>query len=251
MYPTEIIKTIIVDDQTIIQKDVETLVQTQPGFIVIGTCGTVKDAQKLIELSKPNLVLLDINLEDGTAFDLLVMVPPEKYGYKVIFLTAHQEHAIKAIKLGALDYLLKPLDAEELQTALQKVSKEPPAREDQLRLVNQYRNGAIPSRIALRSQQFLQVVEIGIIKYCQSDSGYTTFYLSDGRKIVTSYYIKEYEEILPESQFLRTHQSFLVNTVHIDRYYREDGYILLKDGTKIIVSDRRKEFVTKFLTTRL
>lgn len=247
---THPLKTVIVDDQLAIRKDLESLLSAQPDFIIVGSCGSVKDARLLIELTKPELLLLDINLVDGTAFDLLQLAPPQEFGFKVIFLTAHEQHAIKAIKLGALDYLLKPLDVAEFRDALQKVAQSHPAHAEQLSIVNEYKNGAIPNRIVLRSQQFLQVVDLDTILYCKSDTGYTTFYLADGRKILTSRYIKEYEDILPASRFLRTHQSFLVNTLFIDRYHRDEGFIVLKDGTRIIVSDRRRDFVFKYLTAR-
>lgn len=240
------LKLLIVEDQPAIRKDIQAMISNEKDFIVAGTCGTVKDARTLIPAIEPDLLLLDISLTDGTGFDILQQ--NDTYHYKVIFLTAHKDHAIRAIKFGALDYVLKPVDQSELIAALHK-AKQSHATQDQLQ-TDGVQNAILPGdrrRIVLRFQEALQVVELQDIMYCHSDGGYTTFFLVDGRKLLTSKYLKEYEGDLLEPQFLRTHQSYLVNTHFIDKYRKDDNDLVLRNGISIPVSMRRKESLLQFM----
>lgn len=245
------LRVLIVDDEPIIRKDLEALLKPYSDFIVVGTCGSVTEAKILINATQPDLLLLDIQLSDGTGFDLLQSL--EKISFHTIFITAFNEYAIKAIKYGALDYLLKPIDELELKDALEKVKagrKEALEVRESLQVARAHMNSdnkAIRSRIVLRSQYFLQVVAFDEIIYCQNDGGYTHFHLVDKRKIVVSKSIKEYDELLPRQLFLRPHQSYLVNVSFIDRFHKE-GYLILKGGQEIPVSTRKKEHVISFLT---
>ena len=229
------VRVVLVDDQPEIRKDAATLLKQHENFIVVGSCGSVQEALFLIPATEPDLLLLDISLGDGTGFDILEQIPAKRF--KVIFLTGHHEHAIRAIKFGALDYLLKPINEQQLLEALDKVA---PASPEQISLSSQhFLNGGTPDRIVLRSQQYLHIIEINEILYCNSNAGYTTFYLTNGRKILTSRHLKEYEELLPAKLFLRTHQSYLVNTAFIDKYQRDDGELILREGSRIPVASRR------------
>jgi two-component system LytT family response regulator len=235
------IKVVIVEDQAEIREYVNYLVQRQDGFKIVGNCGTVKEARSLIIQWKPDLLLLDVHLPDGTGFDVLHEMPGE---YKIIFLTGFEKHAVQAIRIGALDYILKPIDEAEFSQALAKVPQYFPAQSEQLNLANQYHQGETRSRLVLRSPDYLQVVEINQIIYCKSDSGYTTFYLIGDRKVLVSKILKDYEGILPN--FLRVHQSYLVNCSYIDGYDKE-GFIRLKNSNeRIPVASRRKEAVLDF-----
>jgi len=228
-------RVVIIDDQPAIRTDAAALMKMQENYVVVGACGSVQEALTVIPATEPDLLLLDISLGDGSGFDILEKFSP--IPFKVIFLTAHTEYALKAIKFGALDYLLKPINENELQTALNKVV---PSSRDQVSIARQqFQHPGTPNRIVLRSQQYLHAIEINEIIYCHSHEGYTTFYLRDGKKILTSRHLKEYEEMLPSIQFLRTHQSYLINTQFIDKYQKEDGYLILRDGTQIPVASRR------------
>jgi two-component system LytT family response regulator len=236
------VRVVIVDDQIAIRTDAATLLKQQDNFIVIGSCGSVQEALILIPATEPDLLLLDITLGDGTGFDILEKLSP--FRFKVIFLTAHHEYALRAIKVGALDYLLKPINQHELQQALAKVI---PANEIMDAITqSSYQRKDIPERIVLRSQQFIHAIELNEIIYCHSNAGYTTFYLTNERKILTSRHLKEYEEILPSSMFLRTHQSYLVNNRFIDKYQKEDGYLVLREGTEIPVATRRNSEILEY-----
>jgi two-component system LytT family response regulator len=239
------LKVIIVEDQLASRQDLEDFFQQQPGFMVIGICGTVHEAIVLIHATKPDLLLLDIGLPDGTGFDILERIPAHS---KVIFLTAHNEYAVQAFRYGAIDYLLKPLDENELEEALQRVVSAQPLLQEQIDItLNSFRKKQVQGRIALRSRKFVQIVEIKDISYFQADDRYTIVFLNDGKKVVTTRPLKEYDELLSGTFFLRTHQSYLVNEFYIDRYHPKQGIIYLRDGTQIRVSDRKKGIVDQYL----
>jgi two-component system LytT family response regulator len=238
------LRVIIVEDMIAIRHDIENFLQQQPGFIVIGACGTVHDAIVLIHTTKPDLLLLDIGLPDGTGFDILEQLPAQT---KVIFLTAHHEFAIRAIRYGAIDYLLKPLNENELTEALQRVISAQPLLQEQIAItLHSFRKNKEQSYIALRSRQFVQVVELKNITYLQGDNGYTTVFLNDGKKVVTTKTLKDYEGFLPGTSFLRIHQSYMVNELYIDRYHPKQGILYLKDGTQIRVPFRKKEMLDSY-----
>lgn len=241
------LRVIIVEDQIAIRHDLEGFFQQQPGCIVIGACGTVSDAIVLIHTTKPDLLLLDIGLPDGTGFDILEQITPQ---LKVIFLTAHHEYAIRAIRYGAIDYLLKPLDEKELTEALQRVINAQPLLREQIAItLHSFRKKKLQDYIALRSHQYVQIVELKNISYLQGDNGCTTVFLNDGKKVVTTRKLKDYEELLSGTSFLRTHQSYLINDLFIDRYHPKEGILYLKDGTPIPVSIRKKEMVDMYFKT--
>lgn len=238
------IRVLIVEDQPAIRRYLQLLVEKDEELSVVGTCATVQEATAAISLHDPNLILLDVSLPDGTGFDVLSLSQP--FQFIVIFVTAYQEHALKAIKIGALDYILKPISDEEFEGAMAKAKRT--IKGPTGLLVNN--NGSLKtgssSKLVLRSQEFMQIVNLEEIIYCNSHAGYTQFYLTSGRKILTSKYIKEYEELLPAKKFIRPHQSYIVNIDCIDRYHKE-GYLLLKDGARIPVSFRRREHIVDFL----
>ncbi|BAV05846.1 two component transcriptional regulator, LytTR family [Filimonas lacunae] len=242
------IRTLIIDDEPAIRRDTSRLMENREGFFVTGTCGTLSEARVLIANTEPDLLLLDIELSDGNGFDLLEAFPARTF--RVIFITAYNHYAIKAIKYGAFDYLLKPLEEEELAAALQRVQEYPLIQMQQQVVAREHLKPALHNRIVLRSQQYLQVVSFEEIWYCQGEGSYTTFYLSDNRKVTVSRPMKEYEDLLPESWFIRTHQSYMVNHYCIERLHK-DGYIILRNGTEIPVSTRKKEYVMQFLTGQL
>ena len=236
---------IIVEDMISIRKDLEEFLQQQPGFIVTGACSTVSDAVALVHNTKPDLLLLDIQLPDGTGFDILEQLTAQ---VKVIFLTAHSQYAIQAFRYGAIDYLLKPFNELELMEALQKVIDAQPLLREQIDItLHSFRKNKVQDKIALRSQQFVKIVKLKDITYFEADSRYTAIFLKAGDKVVTSKPLKEYDELLSDTFFLRTHQSYLVNELYIDRYYPQEGIIYLKDATEIPVSSRKKEMIDQYL----
>lgn len=239
-------KALIVEDKAYIRQGLINLLQLiETETQVIGECESVKDAVVVANACKPELIFLDINLTDGTAFDFLEQT--ENLSFKIIFITAYEEFALQALKIGAVDYLLKPVDIEELQIALQKVSALPIATQKaQIQTVKQVWNNE-GNKLILSLHDSFQVVDLNELLFCESDKGYTTFYCSDGKKYMVSKTLKEFEERLSKANFTRPHQSFMVNLKFIDKYDKS-GIIYLKNGKKIPVSSRKKEsFLTTFL----
>ncbi len=237
------VRIVIVEDQISIRNDLKILLQGHAGFVIVGIAGSVHEALVVIPATEPDLLFMDVQLGDGTGFDILEKLQPQNY--KVIFLTAYQEHAIRAIKFGAFDYLLKPINSEELSESLTKVSNSLALSSARIDIAFKHFNTELSDRIVIHAQEYYQIVELADIIYCKGESGYTTFYLRNGKKILASKHLKEYEELLPSSIFLRPHQSYLVNRNYIEKFHTK-GYIVLKEGTQIPVSFRRRHFVTSF-----
>lgn len=240
-------KALIVEDKESIRKG---LIQLLGGIDyeidVIGECESVKDAVVVANACKPDLVFLDINLKDTTGFDFLDQTG--SLDFKVIFITAYEEFALQALKIGAVDYLLKPIDVEELKTALNKLQSlsliEQKQRINKVKQVFKQEGDTL----ILSFQDSFQVIELRELLFCESDKGYTTFHLNNGRKYISSKPLKEFENQLLQHSFTRPHQSFIVNLTFIDKYDKS-GTIHLKNGIKIPVSTRKKEnFLTRFFS---
>lgn len=239
-------KALIVEDKAYIRKGLINLLETvETNVEIIGECTSVKEAVVVSNACKPELIFLDINLTDGTGFDFLDQT--EHLSFKTVFITAYEEYALKALKAGAVDYLLKPVDIEELDLALKKIKTLPiTEQKKQINTVKKvwYQDDAT---LVLSLSDSFQVINLQELLYCESDKGYTTFYLSNDKKYVASKPLKEYEDKLEKVNFTRPHQSFMVNLKFIDKYDKS-GIIYLKNGRKIPVSSRKKEaFITTFL----
>ncbi|WP_445711977.1 LytR/AlgR family response regulator transcription factor [Flavobacterium sp.] len=240
-------KTLLIEDKPYIRKGLLNLLQLIDAEVeVIGECESVKDAVIVANACKPDLVFLDINLLDGTAFDFLEQT--ENLSFKIIFITAYEEYALKALKIGAVDYLLKPVDIEELKIALQKVSKLSIIEQrQQISAVKKvWKNDG--DQLILSFHDSFQVIDLNELMFCESDKGYTTFYCCNDKKYVASKTLKEFEERLLNANFIRPHQSFIVNMKFIDKYDKS-GIIHLKNKKEIPVSSRKKEsFLASFLS---
>jgi len=241
------IRTLIIDDEPLIRENTEALLQVHPDIIVVGVGGSVAEGAILLKSTRPDLLLLDIQLGDGTGFDLLEGMQYESLS--VIFITAFNDQAIRAIRVGALDYLLKPLDEGELGAALDKVRavKAPVAPTEQVSLARKHlQDASATDRIALREQHSVHIVLHKDIIYCEADRSYTHFHLAGGRTLIISGALKDFADVLPEPMFLRTHQSYLVNRNCVVRYDRA-GLLHLKNGVIIPVSVRKRDEVLQYL----
>lgn len=241
-------KTIIIDDEPLIRESIKQVLEVYSEIVIIGDCGSVSEGETLIKNCKPDLLFLDIQLVDGTGFDLLKKIG--EINFDLIFVTSFDNYAINAIKFGAFDYILKPIDADEFDETLRKLfkSKELPRQNlnQRVELAGNVLNGK-NRRITLRLQDHFQLIDFDEIIYCKSDGSYTTFFLENNKKIMVSKSIIEYEKMLPGNEFLRCHQSYLVNIKFIDKLTKE-GFIILKDKSSIPVSVRKKEEIMKKLT---
>jgi two-component system LytT family response regulator len=199
------------------------------------------------------MVFLDIELPDGTGFDLLKKF--QQIQFKIIFVTGHHEYALDAIKVSALDYVLKPIDTDELGRAVEKARSVINQQEQQLKLQALSENlqgKKVLKRIILSTSDHLQIVSVSDIVRAEADSNYTSFTLAGGKHILVSRTLKEFESLLSASGIIRVHQAHLVNISFIDRFVKKDGgYLLLKDNTKVPVSPILKKQVLQALTDHL
>jgi two-component system LytT family response regulator len=244
------IKALIVDDEKNCCEALEILlIDNCPEVDVIAIANSGADALKKISKLQPQLVFLDIEMPNMNAFQLLEQLSP--INFEIIFTTSYDQYAIKAIKFSALDYLLKPIDREELEKAVQKVHKKvnntiPQQLEILLQKVRQ--PAILVHRVALPTMQGLELVPVNTIVSCSSHNNYTEFLLKDRKKILVSRTLKEIEEILEDHAFLRVHHSYIVNLNEIVRYIKgEGGYLVMSDDSKVDVSRSRKELLMQKL----
>lgn len=240
---------IIIDDieqaRTTIKQDLEIYA---PDFDVIGEAPGVVEGAKLLKHQTPDILFLDIQMQDGSGFDLLDLLP--EIPFKIIFITASDAHAIKAFRYAAIDYLLKPIDPDELKSALEKFRRSHINENDKYRFLNdRLKNHHRPNeRLALHSQDKIQIVEIKSIVRCESSVNYTTFFFENGDQVVVTKTLKEFEDLLGDQGFFRVHQSHLINTRFIREYVKtEGGHLILRDKTLIPVSVRKRPEVVKML----
>ena len=209
---------------------------------VIGEADGVVSGARLLKEMKPDIVFLDIQMRDGSGFDLLEILP--EIDFALIFTTSSDEHAIQAFRFSAIDYLLKPIDPDQLMEAVGKAEKMPSKRLEVLRS-----NLGGTQRLALNSQDKIRIVELEEVVRCESHGSYTMFYTRDGESILVTKTLKEYDLLLSDLGFLRVHQSHLVNMKYIKEFNKSDGgQIVLKDRTDIPVSSRKKTVVMRALS---
>lgn len=203
-----------------------------------------------IESIKPDIVFLDIQMPDGTGFDVLKSI--KNKDFEVVFITAHEEFAIKAIKFSALDYLLKPIDPTELREATEKALKAIEEKRDEQQF-EALQNNIQPSqkkRLVLKTQESVHVVELEEIIRCEADRNYTSFFLTGGKKILVSKTLKDYEILLSSFHFLRVQQSHLINLNFVDRYDKGNGgSVVMKDGSQVPLSPAKRDIFFKILET--
>ncbi len=240
---------ILIDDMPqalkVLQSDLNDLF---PDIQIIGTAESVVSGAKLLRQQQPDLLFLDIMLGDGTGFDLLEIVP--NINSKIIFVTAYEEHAIRAFRFAAIDYLLKPINPEDLRDAVlrarQQISR--PAESIDILKATMKSPDTLPTRITLHTQERIAVVNIDDIIRCESDGNNTIFMLASGEKIFVTKTLKQFATLFEQHTFYRTHQSHLINTKHIQEYIRkEGGYIKMKNGDDIPVAVRKKAEVVAML----
>lgn len=219
---------------------------------VAGFGSTVQEAVEVIGSTSPDLVFMDIELQTGTGFDVLKQL--EHLNFEVIFTTAFEHYAIKAIKFSSIDYLLKPIDIEELQHAVDTARKRKDQKErtEQLQLLikNISHVHSDKKKICLATSTGLEFINLTDILYCEADGSYTNFYLSPDKKLTVSKNLKEYEYLLADYNFMRVHNSFLINLFEVKRFVKsEGGYILMNNDRQVSISSgKREEFLERMAT---
>ena len=251
------IKAVVIEDE---QKSRDVLLhllkKNCPDVNLIGVAVNVKEGIETVRLLKPDLIFLDITMPDGSGFDVIERLCPEgtdscELKFDIIFTTAFEKFAIKAIKYSALDYLLKPIDSEELKAAVKKVlhRRNNFHKQNVSSLLEYIKQGDEQfTKITLPTGNAYEVVPIKDIVRCEANDNYTNVYLVGGKKHLVSGTLKHYEEQLPAKDFVRIHHSHLINLTHIVSYLKEDGgYAVMSDGSKVDISRRKKEeFIIRF-----
>ncbi len=211
---------------------------------IVGMAGSVKEGIQVVRHAHPDLVFLDIELHSGTGFEILENV--DRFDFEVIFTTAFENYAIRAIKFSAIDYLLKPIDISELREAVEKARqrREVNSRNNKLwNLVQNFNRQKDEQKIiTLSTMDGFEFIEIADITKLEAGGAYTTFFIKPNRKLLVSKNLKEYETLLSDYNFYRVHHSCLINLNEVEKYVKsEGGYIILKDGSTASISQRKKE----------
>ncbi len=232
----------IIDDEHHARQTLRSLLGSLcPDAQIVGEANGVMTGAQLIRQTNPQLVLLDISMEDGTGFDLLDRFPD--FGFKVVFITAFDQFALKAFRYNAMDYLLKPIVPSELKTAIEKLQEEPmEIHVEKLRHFLTNGRQSTLKNIVLFSQEGMVLLPIDKISWLESEGSYTTFHLENHERHVASKPIKEYEALLPAEHYFRIHQSYMVQRCFVRKVLKEDGgLVAMKDGCKLPLATRRKQ----------
>lgn len=251
------ITAVIIDDDINLRNGMKGLLNLYaPEINIIGEADNVKNGVTEILNKKPQVVFLDIQLTDGTGFDILENITKTegKINTNIVFITAHEKYAIKAFRFSALDFLLKPVDPDELQQVIAKIKNSLESKSSfsniDLLLENISRKVDTFKRIALSTSDGIHLFEIGDIIRCESNDNYTQFFIKNQKPILISKTLKEYDELLSEHGFERIHQSHLINIAYLKAYIKSDGgYVLMQDGSQLPISQRKKERLKELLNT--
>jgi len=243
------LKAVIIDDEYDAIESVKLLLQENFTKIhIVGTAQSVKEGKNIINKESPDIVFLDVEMLDGTGFDLLEQI--ENRNFSVIFITAYNQYAIKAFKYSAIDYILKPIGIDDFITAVNKIenknSKEEHAGKINVLLDNIKNNK--PNKISLSTGDGIEFVDISEILYIYAEGSYSTIRLLDSSELVVSKNIGEFESLLEDHIFYRSHQSYLINLLHVKKITRADNEIIMDDGSVTYLSRRKKKQFMEIMT---
>jgi len=238
------LRTIIIDDEAHVRESLADMLKLHcPSAKIVGQADGVKSGLKSIQAFHPDLILLDIKMKDGTGFDLLEKI--DNIDFKIIFITAYDQYAIKAFKFSALDYLLKPVESVELKEAIDKADKlsQKEVNTQLNTLANNLKtDDQSKKKIILRTFDNIHLIRVNEINYIESDGRYSSIFLESGDKVVVSNILKHYQEMLVDFGFYRVHKSYLINLTHIHRFEKaEGGYVILAGDAKVPVASRKRE----------
>ncbi len=251
------IKAILIDDDQNLREGMKGLLERfAPNIKIIGEADSVATGIEVMDTLKPQVVFLDIQLNDGTGFDILEQLAAKNGAIKsnIVFITAHEQYAIKAFRFSALDFLLKPVDPDELQKVILKIESVLEKSNDyahiDLLLENIRKKVDNFKRIALSTSDGIHLFDISDIIRCESEDNYTKFYIKNSKPVMISKTLKEYEELLTEHGFERIHQSHLINLNYLKSYIKKDGgYVIMADESHLPISQRKRERLQEILKT--
>ena len=245
------IKALLVSAEKEIHTSVAQILQDFcPNVKYLGTADHVQGAASLVQTTQPDLVILDTRLSDGSGFEMLKLF--DTIPFKLIFLSTHIEYALKAFKFNAIDFILKPPDPDELTQAVNKAYEQITDEEklDLNLLAENIRQLKKKEKIILKTFDHIHIVNHDEIIRVEADRNYSTFYLEDGRKIIVSRSIKDYEDLLNNKGFYRIHKSHIIN-ISMVKYFdkSEGGYVVMKDGFSVPVASRKRELLLELFDT--
>lgn len=249
------ISAILIDDDINLRNGMKGLLQRYaPEINIIGEADSVISGVEAMVSLNPQVVFLDIQLNDGTGFDILEKITALSGTTKahIVFITAHEQYAIKAFRFSALDFLLKPVDPDELQKVILKIKieieKNDSSSHIDLLLENIRKKVDNFKRIALSTSEGIHLFDVSDIIRCESEDNYTKFFIKNSKPILISKTLKEYEELLSEHGFERIHQSHLINLNYLKSYIKKDGgYVVMADDSHLPISQRKKERLQEIL----
>ncbi len=241
------LKVVIIDDEAPARKLISNIIKSNFTELEVAGFGSdVKSGLEVINAHLPDIVFLDVDMPDGTGFNLLQRLG--KINFKLIFITAHSQYAIQAIKFSALDYFLKPIDIIEFTASLDKIISSIKKEEQELSISAFMNNmeDAKNKKLVLNTSENIFVVNVSDIIRCFSEGNYTTFFIKDQPKITISKTLKEYEHLLTNYDFIRIHRSHLININFIQKYSKNNSVLCMKDNSKCPVSYRKKDELLRF-----
>lgn len=245
------LRAVVIDDIEVIRKkNIDVIKSNCLNISIIGEAENVENGVRLIKQLAPDLVFLDVEMTDGTGFDLLQRLKP--INFKVIFITGYEDFAIRAFRFSAIDYLLKPLDPLELVDAVKKAEESLSNEVSNLKFNTLFANLERPKdlqKMILKTADKIYSVNIQDIVSCESDKNYTTFHFINAPMLIVSSNLKEFERLLQPFNFYRTHQSHLINMLYFDYFIKGDGgnTIIMKDKRNIPLSGRKKDEFLAFI----
>lgn len=243
------ITAVLIDDDSNLREGMKMMINQYAQEIqIIGEADSVKSGIELMETAEPDIAFLDILMNDGSGFDILEKLNEKsrRINSHIIFITAHEEFAVKAFRFSALDFLLKPVNPEELQSVLKKIKNVIHQNRDNrnidLLLENIQKKNDGFKKIALSTSDGIHLFEIKDIIRCESEDNYTKFFIKNHKQVMISKTLKEYEELLKDQGFERIHQSHLINLNELKSYIKKDGgFVIMSDNSQLPVSQRKKE----------
>lgn len=246
------LRTLIVDDeQHCTDRLTKLLAKHTDVLTIVGFCDTIHAAKNAIENLQPDIVFLDIQLHERTSFELLFELP--KINFEIVFTTAYDNYAVQAFRFSAIDYLLKPIDEDELAETVQKIVEKSNQKETSKKLEVLFHNFEHKvmgmKKLAIPTLEGLTLVKVDDIIRCQSDGNYTHIFMVSNNKIIATRTLKYFEELLDGPQFFRTHKSHYINIDYVEKYIKgKGGYVEMTDGGFIEIAVRRKDEFLKRLT---
>ncbi len=239
------LKTMIIDDEPNAVDFIESIITEYcEDLEVVAKAHNITDGSRLIDEKKPDLVFLDVEMPNGTGFDLLTRYPDKEFD--VVFITAFNHYAIKAIKFSAVDYVLKPVNITEFIDAVKRVvakrAVNPTSGNENIKMLMENLRYPVPSRLAIPTSEGMEYLNPKDIIRIEADRSYSWFFLNGGKKMLVSKHLKEFQDLLGDRYFFRSHNSALINLKFVKKYVRkEGGYIEMADGSQVPISRTKKD----------